>query len=108
MSEPVSYQPLNNVATTDSYPTKDGTSNAYRSCPGCVRVNFDVANATIYYQLGYHSGGSIIWRPERFLVPGFRSFDRQFDAIRVRSAVSGQPAQVTVDVLTPHDVGTAP
>jgi len=104
---PWSYPPANNVTTTDQYPTGPGEGVAYMLCNGCVRVNFDVNNAAVYYQLGRLVGGAIQWAPERFLIPGFRSLDRAFDALAVRSAVAGTPAQVTVDALTPQDIGAA-
>ena len=102
---PVSYPPLANVSTADSYPATDSSGGAIRLCPGCVRVNIDVSNAAVYYELGTGPANNIVWAPERRLLPSFRSLERAFDAIRFRSAVAGTPAVIDVDVLTPSDIG---
>lgn len=89
----MSYPPLNNVTTGDRY-------DAARTleCPGAARVNIDVSNAAIFYQLGTGIG-AVRWGDETFMTPAFRSLDRRTDAVRVRSAVAGAPAQVTVDAI---------
>lgn len=93
------YSPLNNQATTDGY-----TSAATVSCAGAQRINLDVANAAIYYELGDSEprSGAVQWHDEVFLAPSFRSLDpvgdedTVADAIRVRSAAAGVPARVTI------------
>lgn len=90
--------PLNNVTTADAYTTAN-TLN----CPGSVRLNIDVTNAAVYYQLGTLVGG-VNWDAETFMTPSFRGLDRKFDAIRVRSAKAGAPAQVTLLGLAAGEV----
>lgn len=104
---PISYRALNAIATADTYPEGEGTASAYRLCAGCARVNIDISNAAVFFQLGIRSGGGILWSPERYLLPSFRSLERRFDAIRFRSALAGTPAIVTADPLTPNDIGGA-
>jgi hypothetical protein len=36
--------------------------------------------------------------------PGYRSLERRADAIRVRSAATGRPAQVTIEAVPPVDI----
>lgn len=88
--------PLNNVTTANGYTTPNTLV-----CPDARRINIDVANAAIFYQLG-HGFPAVRWDDELFMGPAFRSMDALSDsepiadAIRVRSAVAGMPAQVTV------------
>lgn len=84
------------------------TGNAYTdanalAAPGARRVNFQVANKAIRYQLGRGWPG-VVWGEETFLLPGFHSFDRACTGVRVRSGATGQPAQVTVDLLDVDDL----
>lgn len=93
--------PLNNVTTADGY-TDANTLLSPRSSV----VTILVRNAAIYYQLGTQeagSGGGVTWQPEVFLPPAGGSFDRICDAVRVRSAVAGVPAQATVTTTGPED-----
>lgn len=82
---------LNNATTTDRY-----TDAATVRAPGSGRLTMHVRNAAIYYQIGSGFEGTL-WRDEVFLPPGTFSGDREFDAVRVRSAAAGAPAQVTID-----------
>lgn len=82
---------LNNVPTSDAY--SDATT---LRAPGSQRITMDVRNAAIFYQLGAGLEGTL-WRDEVFCPPRSWSGDRVFDAVRVRSAVAGTPAQVTID-----------
>lgn len=105
---------LNNVATQNAYAT--GTT---LECPRGKRVSLDVFNATIFYQIGLNVDvhkmdpneirsllggepqqfkGNIIYGPEIFCAPKSQFLNRLCDSIRVRSAVAGKPAQVTVTV----------
>lgn len=86
----MSYE-LNNVTTANGY-----TNAATLSCPRSTRVTLYVRNASVYYQLG-QGWPSTSWGPEKFLPPGTLSGQRTCDAIRLRSALAGAPAQVTVD-----------
>jgi hypothetical protein len=82
---------LNNATTTDAY-----SAQTTLRAPGSTQVTIFVRNAAIYYQLGSDYGGAL-WRDEVFLPPGTLSGARTFDLVRVRSAVAGVPAQVTID-----------
>lgn len=103
---------LNNITAPDSY-----LPGSTLYCQSTRRVNLDVANAAIYYQLGSgqtgSAGGDPVWDvTEYFMTPSFRSLDRACDAIRIRAAVvasklaAGQAqAQVTVHASTALDIG---
>jgi hypothetical protein len=91
---------LNNVTTTDKY-----TGAATLACAGSARINLDVLNAAVYFQLGHGTPG-IAWESaEVFMPPAFRSLDRACDAVRVRSALAGIPAQVTIHAATKAEIG---
>jgi hypothetical protein len=84
---------LNNVTTADRY-----TPANTLAAPGSERVTIHARNAAIYYQLGKGIGGAPLYADDEvFMPPGTFSGERDFDAVRVRSAVAGTPAQVTVD-----------
>jgi len=102
---PNTYPALQAVSTTDAYPAL-GAAGAILLCPGCARVNINVSNAAVTYQLGRGAPDAIIWGPERRLLPSFNSLERAFDAIRLRSATAGVPAVVDVDPLTQGDIGS--
>jgi hypothetical protein len=82
---------LNNITTADVYTD----ANTLRA-PGSTRITMHVRNAAAYYQLGVGIAG-VLWRDEVFQLPLSWSGDRNFDAVRVRSAVPGVAAQVTID-----------
>jgi hypothetical protein len=88
---------LNNITTSDAY-----TSANTLYAPGSQRITMHVRNAAIYYQLGDGLGG-VLWRDEIFCPPMTWSGPRNFDVIRVRSAVAGTPAQVTIDAGPEED-----
>lgn len=90
---------LNNVTTADGYTTANTLP-----APATRRVNLDVSNAAAFVQLGHGTPG-IVWDPEVYYPPSFKSLDRACDAVRVRSAKAGAAAQVTVNALTAGDVG---
>ena len=85
--------PLNNVITSDLY-----APATTLVAPRSTRLRLQVRNAAIYYQLG-RSLPATVWDEEVFLAPGDGGFSRDFDVVRVRSAVAGTPAQVTVEGL---------
>jgi hypothetical protein len=95
----VSYLPVNNRTTDDEY-----TDACTLRCPGAVRCNLLIANAAVYRRFGY-GGGGIDWQDEVFTPPGFMSLDRRFDAIQLRSAAAGHPAQVTIEAVPPAELG---
>jgi hypothetical protein len=94
--------PLNNVTTTDAY-TEANTSVMD---PARVAPTIIVTGASAFYQVYVDDGirGSAGQpQPEAFAPPGRYSFDPtdfppsgRCRGIRVRSAVTGTPAQVTV------------
>jgi hypothetical protein len=85
------FLPLNNATTANDY-----VERCTLRAPGANNFDFDIANAAIYVSFGEGVGG-ILWGPETFIPPGFRSLRRRADAVRVRSAVAGNAAQVTID-----------
>lgn len=90
---------LNNVTTSDGYTT----ANTLEGLPQSARVNIDVSNNAIYWQLKRVSARAPQgdWEQEVFMIPGSRSLNRTgITGIRVRSAVSGKASQVTVEVIT--------
>lgn len=89
---------LNNVTTQDGYDVARELA-----CPGATRLNVDVNNAAIMLQLG-RGWPAAIWGPEVMVTPSFRSLERTCDAVRVRSARAGLPAQVTIAAYTPGDL----
>jgi hypothetical protein len=90
---------LNNVATADGFDTARTLVAA-----SSTRLVLTVANAAIFYQLG-HNWPSVVWDEPVFLPPGYHVRERDCDAVRVRSAVAGKPAQVTLEAATKDDVG---
>lgn len=90
---------LSNIASGDAF-----TPATTLEHPRSVRVNFQVFNAAIVYQLGRGRGG-VVYSGDVFLGPGIYSLDRVCDGVRFRSAAAGQPAQVTVELLAVEEVG---
>jgi hypothetical protein len=103
---------LNNITAPDAY---NQASTLY--CQTARRLNLDLANAAVYYQLGHgqigSAGGDPVWdSTEYFMTPSFRALDRVVDAIRIRAAIplaklpAGRPqAQITVHALTVQELG---
>lgn len=104
--------PLNNVATENAY-----TAATTLSCPRSIRLQFDVTNAAIFYQIGLNMNlhkrdpndiasllgaakiepvGDIIYGPEIFAIPKTFTLSRICDSIRVRSGAEGKPARVSI------------
>jgi len=103
---------LNNIATTNAFQTLE--------CPRGVRVQINVSNAAIFYQIGLNNNvhkadpniirellgaeakpsfsGDVIYGSEVFMLPKSDILSRICDSIRIRSAVAGVPAQVTITV----------
>lgn len=94
---------LNNVTTQATY--KDATTLI---APGSVKVNLNISLAAIYWQRAAgNPGRGYDWElhDEEFLPPGFYSFDLDAAAVRVRSAVAGAPAQVSIATRTAAENG---
>lgn len=91
---------LNNVATSDDY-----SDEATLQCPGTTEVNLLIYNAAVYVQYAFRTLGytaeAPIWSPPEgvFFPPGERVRGRNIEQIRVRSAVAGKPAQVTIEAV---------
>lgn len=105
---------LNNVATEDKY-----SAGTTLECPRGVRINFDVNNAAIYFQIGLNTAvhktdpnqimellggsgltpiGNIIYGQEVFSIAKSFTLSRICDSIRIRSAAAGVPARVNLSV----------
>jgi hypothetical protein len=92
---------LNNVTTADAYTA----ANTLDNLPFPSRINLDVSNAAIFWQLkqadhapGLYTGGT--WGAEVMMLPGSRSLFRAgVRGFRVRSAAAGVAAQVTVEAV---------
>ena len=93
---------LNNYTTQDGY-----TATGTKLQPLTTRVNLEVFNAAIFYQLAYNLASGD-WQDEVFAAPGRQSLDEDCAGIRVRSAVAGVPAQVTAKLKTKADMGGGP
>jgi len=97
----VSNWALNNVTTADAYTA----GNTLAGLPFPSRILLDVTNAAIYWQLQQSSSPSAMntegtWGNEVFMLPGSRSLFRAgVRGIRVRSALAGVPAQVTIEAV---------
>ena len=91
---------LNNVTTGDEY-TDDNTLE----CPGTVELNITVGNKAIYIQFAFRvqgfTGSSLQWTPVNglYLPPAFYTRGYNVDGVRVKSAVPGVPAQVTIEAV---------
>lgn len=103
---------LNNITTTNGFQTLE--------CPRGVRVQISTSNASVFYQIGLNQNvhkadpntirellgveakpafsGDVIYGNEVFMLPKSDILSRICDSIRVRSAVAGVPAQVTITV----------
>ena len=85
---------LNNVATADTY------GSCVLSCKGTVKTNVTIANAAVLCTPTFRDmAGNTTTGAETYLPPGFYSYRRPVDNLTFRSAVTGVPAQVTVEAL---------
>lgn len=85
---------LNNTTTADAY------GSCVLSCKGTVKVNISVANAAVLYTPTFRDvAGTTSSGAETYLAPGFYSLRRPIDSLTFRSAVTGIPAQVTIEAL---------
>ena len=87
---------LNDATTDDNY-TDDNTLK----CEGARSFSLQVVNAAIYLQRTSPAGGGVRnpsnWGEEEYYLPGyFNPPVSPVEAIRVRSAIAGSPARVTI------------
>lgn len=86
------------ISTVKNRPTTDGYSTpgaVVLTCVDATTIDFVVGNAAIYWQRGV--GSPPAWDDdEAFLPPTIGSIDVAADAVRVRSATAGVPAQVSI------------
>jgi len=93
---------LNNVSTADTY-----TQANTLVCPQTIKVNLIIANNAALVQMADPSpgivGGAGAFRPEVFMPPGYYNLARRVEQVRVKSAVTGKAAQITIEAITPFD-----
>lgn len=99
--------PLNNQTAPDTYTPASTLDNL----PFPTRVNIDVANQAIYWQLKQASGSGLstegTWGQEVYMTPGSRTLSRTgIRGIRVRAAITAAnlpagatPARVTIEAV---------
>lgn len=87
---------LSNIQTSDGY-TAASTSDQMEAYHVTLLIN----NAAVYVQRQPMQGNmaTVGYELEALYPPGFYSLTRNLAAIRVRSAVPGQPALVTIEAL---------
>lgn len=89
---------LNNIASQNAYVA---ATTLY--APRSRRFELQVSTAAIFFQLGTILGmpcgvDSITWEAfETFQKPGNVTIPKHADGIRIRSALAGTPAQVTIE-----------
>jgi hypothetical protein len=91
---------LNNVATTDEYGDNE------LECPGTTELDITVGNAAILLQYAFrvqgYTSAAPVWAPPNgvYFAPGFHIRGRNVEGVRIKSAVAGQPAQVTIEAVS--------
>lgn len=101
-SGPVVSYVLSQVTTGDNFVLAQTLDNL----PQIARVNFDVQFNRIKYQMKVSQLGSQgsaqtgAWMAEVDIGPGLFSLDRTCFGLRIRSYATGQPALVTVELIT--------
>ena len=86
--------------TLTNYYTQDTYSSAGQLQVKGARYSLSVANSSIYYQYQRDQGLQVEpWQSEVFLAPGFYLIRRKITGLQVRSAVTGLPALVTVEIV---------
>ena len=91
---------LNNVETQDDY-----SDDATLECPGTTELDILVGNAAVYVQYAFRAKGyssqAPVWAPTNgvFFPPGNYIRGRRVEQVRVKSAVAGKPAQVTIEAV---------
>lgn len=92
---------LNNVTTANAYTEENTLYGA------AARLRVSVNNAAIYRQVKTSptgESGNAIWQPEAFIPPGTESLSlKGLFGVRVRSALAGSPAQVTIQMWAPGE-----
>jgi len=71
-----------------------------------VKLNIQVNNKAVYFRYmpwDPHHPGRGHFNPEVYLQPNTYLLARRARQVQVRSAVEGEPAQVTIEALTEYD-----
>jgi hypothetical protein len=94
---------LNNITTANGY-----TAAAELVCDGSVKLNLQVEVNPIYYSYmppdpTHPNLGGSYFNPEVRLGVGSWLLVRRASRVRVRSALEGRPATVTIEALGPAD-----
>lgn len=89
---------LNNAATADGYTAANEIHG-----DDFVTVTVQLQNAAAFLQFGV--GYPVpTWDQEEFYAPFVGGIDRNFNAVKVRSAIAGTPARVTLVCKTAQEV----
>lgn len=73
---------------------------------GATRASVTVNNAAVLAQV-MKPGRPDEWDVEEFLIPGVHTYARPLDGVRVRSAVAGVPARVSLTATHGREAGDA-
>lgn len=102
LGQPASASASANPACPDKF--EPGQGPATLLCSNSHRLLLQVSKQAVMIQFGVMPQGkgagfgSVVWQePEPFL-PMIASLAREFDAIRIRNYIAGQPAQVLAAV----------
>lgn len=83
---------LPRAATSDAF-----TPARTLTCPGAKFVQVTAANAAVEIEIGFGAVG-VVWQGSpSYRLPGVWTIPGPLDALRVRSATPGKPAQVSAD-----------
>ena len=109
---------VNNIQAPDAYQPITPNTPGSLQVPECTRIDFQISNFPIAYQLLYVDPWRANeidgrWLDERYL-PGiagavtFISLDRKHIGFRIRNWVAGQVATVTVESVPADEIGVIP
>lgn len=91
------------ISTADDYEA----ATTFITSAKCVRLTGFVSGAPIWYSLLRADAAN--WSTDKYVASAqtltfFLSVDRVFSGARFRSAIAGQPATISFDILTPEDI----
>lgn len=105
--------PLGPVVTTDNYPGTVAPGAAILRTPVVARLDLWVSNQPVYYQLlqvpPSKNPNAGTWGIDQYIPCAtgqtvFVSLDRLCCGIRFKSAVSGKPSTITVELLMADEI----